>query len=806
MLLLLAALLCGEPPACVDDAAVSAAVAERHDLLVDGDLTEHAAVLENLTSWLPNQDGMPVVTLVRDVAIQEERARLFSGAGATSAAKAVLEAAKAKARAAGLDALVGRLDLDQAVLDRIVAAEASVAKESWTEARWQLRQVLDDAALPRIAGPARIDALRAALVTTDEKTHTTPSLPSWLGPTSMVSLSTMFGLLVLLFVVRRRDEARGRETHDVRITDPATPDAQQNALVAQLLGELRLLSLPVRSAAPAEALGDNRDVLVATPPPVLDELGRQANALIDETATLTIGAVKVPVRRLFDWVSRKVVPPRHTWVGTLSRTHDATLLTLEREERGVGARPSMHVRVTGTDDNARSMAIRELAVRLALIPRSDPAALPQEKSVVAVLRYREAIPLVESGEQGKLETARGLLAQALAMDPGLTGARLALVDVARRKGDLALVEASLEQLEASKALPAHEIAFRRALVEAGSTNYLTLRQALQRLEGGVLPAKELTPESRASARSLRVVLACELLLRMRSDARALPHMAEQERFETLVEEDLATFAQEPEAIDRAVFANAQALALAARGRLLNRLNDHKAAKPYFTRALALLPDHVPALVGLARAERGYAANKKEQAPEEWQRRARTLLDRAVALAPESDDVHFERARLWMMSEPPDLAQAEKTLRQLAGRHPGACFRVGELLAKQETMAAVGAEWMWRSVTMRANAPEGGRAATAAVVALQAEPAAVHLAMEIVEWLEEQVATLARPLESETPETKQERESRHHRARMDLKRTRGPLKGALEAARGTPNEDRMRAALERVERATDAQTL
>jgi iron complex transport system substrate-binding protein len=179
--------------------------------------------------------------------------------------------------------------------------------------------------------------------------------------------------------------------------------------------------------------------------------------LLDENSALTMGIVRVPLRRIWDALAEWLDPATAQWTGTVAKDRDATLVMVAR----TGQEP-WRARVAGTDDAATWTAVRLIASRISIetAGADSPTKVPE-----ALVKFFTALELANQ-DPPKLDDARAALISALRCDPLFWQARLRLVEVARRLGELNLSGELLKQVKAEGKADALTVQYQEALISA----------------------------------------------------------------------------------------------------------------------------------------------------------------------------------------------------------------------------------------------------------------------------------------------------------------------------------------------------
>jgi tetratricopeptide (TPR) repeat protein len=677
--------------ACSSPAEADAALGRLEPLGPEADLVEAASVLSACgpAASTPERRTRAESDLaaVRRVAEVERRAALIYPAGGRPQAQAELQAA---AREVDRRAdLVARLAADARAMDRIEAAMAEAAGGRWAAARPLLERALNDPAVHRLAGAAAIRALAEA----DRRARREASLPGQaLGAArSLAELLAWFAVAVLaLWLVRLASRRGGRSPprYDIALHEG---EAASQALALQLLGELRgMRTVPSVTAEPAGELGS----VAVVRGPALDEQLRALSNRLDESAAISIGILKVPLRELWLGLSRVLFPPRYVWRGALTRHLDDTRFALQQRDRRTGERREWSVRAPGTDERARAEAARRMAYQIALSALPGP---PPTRSVEAFGCHEAARALLDDLPEGApratLEEARALLERAVREDPGWEAPQLRLAGVVSRLGEVDLALEIVSGLARAAPVPRPELTYEEARICAQAGDPRRVRRALVLVER-TLAAPGIPRELELSARSLRAAAAAGLLALAEGAGEVALSETERGRLQVALTDELSFFAEaRPGGKDARAFSLARGLAQAARGAWLVEARRDREALAAFREVLVSQPDLLSAQLGIARAYR------KAQ-PRGWFEQAIPWLERAERLAPGNAVAHYEHGSALLAHRPPDVDGAEAHLRKAAGQSLGALFKLGVLLAEERGQVAEGLRCLDRALEGR----------------------------------------------------------------------------------------------------------
>ncbi len=581
------------------------------------------------------------------------------------------------------------------------------------------------------------------------------------------------------------------------------------ALALLLLGELR--GMGTVATATAEPAGELGSVAVVRAPALGEELRRLA-AHLDQSAALSVGFVRLPLRELWLGLTRLLFPPRFTWRGALTRHRDETRLVLQQEDRKTGERREWSARAPGTDERARAEAVRQLAYRVAL---AGFPGTPPTRSEEAFAAHEAARELLDASPEGtprpRLEEARALLERAVREDPGWEGPQIRLAGLLSRLGERDLALEMITGLSRTAPAPRADLLYEEARICAQSGEPRRVRRALSLVEE-VLTAAAIGPELEVSARSLRAAAAAGLLgLSERGEAPLSE--TERGRLQEVLTADLAYFAEEaPAGIDVRAFSLARALARAARGGWLVEAGRAREALSAFREVLVAQPDLLSAQLGIARAWR-------KAHPPGWFEQAVPWLERAERLAPGDAAAHYEHGSALLAHRPPDVRAAEDHLRKASGQSPSALYKLGVLLAEELEQAPEGLRCLDRALEARGarTAPYWAEKLVHVAAAMQPlPPLALDLAEKALAGLAEAygdglseagAADLgSEDGEGEDPDTRAARLAQRRRLRRHLARAGAVLGEALSApavAGGPPARRERERALATLRRALAA---
>jgi tetratricopeptide (TPR) repeat protein len=687
-------------------------------------------------------------------------AALFDAGGKGLAAEKLEEVCK---HAACDLATQVRMAEDERAIGRVEAAEQLWEKRSWKEAAAAFRVVERDKAVPRIVTAARLTQLQRRAGRAKRRAFLAPIL-AWTTPRVLLLLDVIvpLGLLVLLVriireVNRRKRKARDPDRLNVRILDAMKPGwPTDDALAAKVIAELRALAMPQRAQQSIESAGESGDVAAITLPDLPDALA-SVGRLLDDNSALTVGIVRVPLRRIWDALAEWLDPATAQWTGTVAKDQDATLVMLARN----GQDP-WRARVAGTDEAATWTAVRLIASRICIetAGAGSPTRMPE-----ALVKFFTALALADQ-DPPKLDDARAALISALRCDPLFWQARLRLVEVTRRLGELDLSGELLQQVKAEGKADALTVQYQEALISSKAAGYGQLRKALRLLASLVADlrtSKEADRRLELSAISVRAVVCAALLSQIvDDDPIAISQGAtEVASLEESLSADSDFFERPcPDRADLVFFRLAGALALTARGAWLNKRRDGKSARASLLAAVSRRADYVPALVGLAAA---YRLTKSKD--HDWYEESRPWRDRALALDPLDPEAIYEQGRALEAREPPAIADAAIAYAKISDRHAGARFHQGQLLL--ETDAAGGLRMMVEA--MRMSRIKQSHWASVALQALLKLPAAAPdllrqgLAKVFISYLE----LFEEGPPDEKQESKTKREAALHEVQHDL---------------------------------------
>ncbi|HVE85374.1 MAG TPA: hypothetical protein VND93_21120, partial [Myxococcales bacterium] len=650
---------------------------------------------------------------------------------------------------------------------------AKLDEEKWPDVARLAPPVLEDPAVSRIIAPR----IRTRLEKAKRQAEWEAGLIGGVVSSAREPAGTLARLagtflaaLAVVSIVRRT--SRNRLKYEIALFDHAKGlTAPDEPLKARLLDELRLLSLePSVTAERAAELGT---VAVIHSPGPDDELQRIAS-LIDPSAVVGIGLLRVPLGAIWQWLVRFFFPPTFVWRGDLSRYAGETRLELEVRDQRAGASKSRthRVRVPGVDEAAVVAAVRQLAYRVVHADLKKPATASPE----AFAAYQEAHALLARAGEGAtreaLEDAREELERAIAEDPGYLAARLRLASVVGRLGELDLAAAMVEELGRSAgANHGPELRYEEARIYAQFQDYGRVRRAL-RLVDDLLATKDLPLAVELNARSLRATIAAALLVMIQRDE--ADDNGERERLEGVLKAELSYFAgAPPEKMDRRAFALAGALARAARGTYLVEI-DARQALVMFRSVLIDHPDLLAAQLGLAKAYR-------KAKPDGWYGQARPCLERAERLAPKSDAVQYEFGSALLDRQPPDVEGAKAHLEKAAQRSPSALYKLGVLIAEEERRPLDGVRHVSRAIqARRRGAPPfwTEKLVRMAIGPELKDPMALSLAELAVRSLLECARDAGKAAQSESDEEKAERLSERRELRRYLLRSADLLASAI----------------------------
>ncbi len=675
--------------ACSSTGEADAALARLDSLAPDGDL---AAAERLLTECGPSASPQRLAAAAADLAAArrvaevERRAVLIYPAGGKLRAQAELEAAAGEV--AHRADLVARLAADGRAMDRIDAALAEAAGGRWTAAAPLLDAALANPAARRLAGGDGLGALERAARRAGWE------LSPWPGVLGAArSLAWLVGLFAAAAAVLglARLFTRGRKApprYDIALHEG---DGASSALALQLLGELR--GLRTGPSVTAEPVGELGSVAVVRGPALEEQLQALATRL-GESAAISIGFVKVPLREVWLGLTRLLFPPRYVWRGALTRHLDETRFALQQRDRRTGPPREWSVRVPGTDDRARAEAARRMACQIAL---SAQPGTPPTRSVEAFVSYEAARDVLddlpEMAPTQKLEEGRALLERAVREDPAWEAPQRRLAGLVARLGEVDLALEIVSGLARAAPVPRPELMYEEARICAQAGDPRRVRRALSLAEK-VLAAPGLTPELGLSSRSLRAAAAARLLALAERDDEVVLSESERGRLQGALGDELTFFAEAaPDGIDPRAYSLARGLALAARGVWLIEAGRAREALSTFREVLVLQPDLLAAQLGVARAYR------KAQ-PRGWFEQAIPWLERAERLSPENAVAHYEHGSALLVHRPPDVDGAEAHLRKAAARHLAALFKLGVLLAEERGQVVEGLRCLDRALEGR----------------------------------------------------------------------------------------------------------
>lgn len=624
---------------------------------------------------------------VRRVAEVERRAALIYPAGGKARAQAELDTAAGEVDRRA--ELVARLAADARAMDRADAALAEAEAGKWAAAAPLLGAALVDPAVRRVAGPDRMQALAEA--SRRARAEASPWAEAVAAARSAAWLLALFAAAAAVLGLTRLLTRRGRRApgrYDIALHDG---EAASSALALLLLGELR--GIETAPSVTAEPAGDLGSVAVVRGPALDEQLGALASRL-DESAAISVGFVKVPLRDLWLGLTRLLFPPRYVWRGALTRHLDDTRFALQQLDRRTRERREWSVRVPGTDDRARAEAARRMAYHIVL---SELPGAPPTRSVEAFACHEAAAELLDDLPEGsprqRLEEGRALLERAVRQDPAWEAPQRRLAGLVARLGEVDLGLEIVSGLARAAPVPRPELMYEEARICAQTGDPRRVRRALS-LVGRTLAAPGIAPELELSARSLRAAAAAGLLaLAERDDGAALTE-TERGRLQEALTDELAFFTEPaPRGIDARAFSLARGLAQAARGGWLIEAGRAREALVAFREVLVSQPDLLTAQLGIARAYR------KAQ-PRGWFEQAIPWLERAERIAPENAVAHYEHGSALLVHRPPDVDGAEEHLRKAAGQNLAALFKLGVLLAEERGQVLEGLRCLDRALEGR----------------------------------------------------------------------------------------------------------
>jgi hypothetical protein len=711
---------------------------------------------------------------------------------AEAAAAKLLEAGSKTAAVAKLDeAGKGSADLgvqvriaeDQRAIGHVEAADQQWEKRDWKAAAAAFRLVDRDKAVPRIVTAEKLKQLQRRSGRAGRRAFLAGPL-DWLGKRLDLLLDVIVPLGLVLLAVsiirawnrRKRKKQSTDKQINVRVLDAMKPNwPVDDGLAAKVIAELRALALPQRAQLSIESAGEAGDVATVALPD-LPGAFTQVGKVLDESSALTIGIVKVPLRRIWDALAQWLDPATVQWTATIAKDQDATLVMVKKNSDD----EPFHARVPGTDEAAAWTAVRLIAARISIetAQASSPTKIPE-----ALVKFFAAVQLTNQNPP-KLDDARAALISALRCDPTFWQARLRLVEVTRRLGELDLARELLKQVEADGKADEITLSYQKALISAQAKGYGELRGALQLLE-------TLIPKFRASSTvdgrlalsvaSLHAVVSAQLLSLLYDDDPAAIAQGSTEAAD--LERSLAGNAEQflapcPADTDPAFFRLASALALTARGTWLNKRNDGKAARGPLLAAIARRADYVPALVGLATA---YRLSKGSD--HDWFEESRPWRERALAIDPLDRDAIYEQGRALEARQPPALTEAAEAYKKISDRHAGARFYQGQLLL--ETDATAGVRMMLEAMRMSRIEQSGwGNAALRSLTLLPAK-APEQLRTGVAEMFDGYLALFEEEPAGEKKESREKRLSALREVQGDLRRAVENIARALAASPCAP---------------------
>jgi hypothetical protein len=676
--------------ACASPAEADAALARIDTLAPDADLAATESLLAacgpTATTAERRARAGADLAAVRRVAEVERRAALIYPAGGKVRAQAELDGAAREVERADL---VARLAANGRAMDRIDAALAEAAGGRWAAAAPLLQAALADPAVHRVAGAERAEELDAAA--RRARREASPWAEALRAARSLAWLVAAFGAAAALLGVARRFAGGGRKAsprYDIALHEG---EAASTALALQLMGELRgIQTAPSITAEPAGELGS----VAVVRGPALDEQLRALAAHLDESAAISVGFVKVPLRDLWLALTRLLFPPRYVWRGALTRHLDETRFALQQRDRRTGRRSEWSVRVPGTDERSRAEAARRMACQVALSEVPGPPPTPSAEAFACYEAARALLDdLPEAAPPQKLEEGRALLERAVRADPGWDVPQRRLAGLVARLGAVDLGLEIVSGLARAAPVPRAELMYEEARICAQTGDPRRVRRALALVER-ILAAPGIPPDLGLSARSLRAAAAAGLLALAERDDEAALSETERGRLQEALTDELTFFAEAaPEGIDPRAFSLARGLAQAARGGWLIEAGRAREALVAFREVLVSQPDLLAAQLGIARAYR------KAQ-PRGWFEQAVPWLERAERLAPGNAVAHYEHGSALLVHRPPDVDGAEAHLRKAAGESLAALYKLGVLLAEERGQALEGLRCLDRALEGR----------------------------------------------------------------------------------------------------------
>jgi len=406
----------------------------------------------------------------------------------------------------------------------------------------------------------------------------------------------------------------------------------------------------------------------AEPLPGLQELAEHL------TGSITVGPVSVPTKALGALLARWAGTARYRLEGVVVRTKDATRVILSRRDLAIDkVEKSWMAEAAGTDTAALNDAFRELAYHLAFdrLGKSSPTT-----DVRAFVAYRQALDLSDQATSADrrlavLEEMRSKLATAVARDPALAQAKLALASVLWSLRQRETARALLAEIDVSREPTlAAEVRVHRALLDIQSEREDLIQRAFHDL-AEVTAAR--ADRIGTNARAFRLAAGAELIAAWRAEG---DHQREDENEVTEVTEALEkhflTTLSPPPDMAIADWTAAKGYALCAAGRLHLERGAREKGISLLERSVVVAPNYAPAHVALARAYRRAKADS-------WPEAALRELAQAALLDPSSPDVHEELGRVHLERKPPHREKAAEHFSKAADQHASARFEWGKLL-------------------------------------------------------------------------------------------------------------------------------